>query len=167
MRTGRMCSFSVRLRTLKILGRPIIKGRASGRALVLKEPFAFAHGINPQTGAICDRRLSLFGQKLQGRVFVFPYGRGSTTGSTWILELARREKLPIAMVNLETEPIFASGLILSQAFYGVTVPTIDRLHRNPFEFIKAGDIVEVNSELGFVRLLDSARGADLGSGRRR
>lgn len=137
---------------MKIVGRPIISGKVTGRALVLREPFAFAHSINPKTGVVGDRRLPIAGLKLHGRVFVFPYGRGSTTGSTWMLELARQDRLPVAIINLETEPVIASGLLLSQALYGVNVPTIDHLQKNPFDFVETGNFVEVDSEHGFIRI---------------
>jgi len=133
-----------------VKGRSITMGRVEGGAIVTRQAFMFSHGINPSTGVITDKRHELYGRSVKGRVFVFPYGKGSTSGSSWILETIRLGNFPIALVNIETEPIIAIGVILGEMMYKKITPTIDRLERNPLEFIRSGDRVVVDSIAGLV-----------------
>ncbi len=141
---------------LTLKGRGINKGTARGRALVSKTPFAFAHGVDPSTGVISDLKHELRGHKMRGRVFIFPYGKGSTTGSTWILETIRRGNCAAAIINIETEPIIATGVILGELFYGRVVPAVDRLDQNPVDVIRTGDWVQVDASRGLVEVRPQA-----------
>jgi hypothetical protein len=110
----------------------------------------FPHGVNPKTGEIIEKRHELLGKNLRGKVFVFPYGIGSTTGGTWVLETIRCGNAPVAMINIETETIIATGVILAEMIYGKALPVIDRLDRNPVEVIETGDWVAVDGNTGTV-----------------
>lgn len=138
---------------LRIRGHSIIRGVAEGEALVSQQNFMFAHGVDPKTGIITDRKHELHGRSIKGKVFVFPQGKGSTTGSTWVLETIRQGNAPAAVINLETEPIIATGFILGELFYGKSIPVMDRLEKNPLHSIKTGDHVKVNSRAGYVEIL--------------
>ncbi len=131
-----------------VKGRGIIKGRAEGEALVTKQAFMFPHGINPKTGDIVDVRHELYGENIAGKVFIFPFGKGSTTGSTWILEAIRNDKFPLAMVNKETEPIIATGVILGEMLYSRKVPVVDRPEKDVFGLVETGDWVIVDGTKG-------------------
>jgi predicted aconitase with swiveling domain len=133
-----------------VRGRSITKGRVEGEAIVTKQAFMFSHGIDPRTGVVTDKRHELYRKNVKGKVFVFPYGKGSTSGSNWILETIRCGNFPIALINIETEPIIAIGVILGELIYEKTTPTMDRLERNPLEFIQSGDRVVVDSAAGVV-----------------
>ncbi len=135
-----------------IRGRCIVKGEAVGEALVTKQPFMFPHGINPETGEIIDKRHELFGLNMKGKIFVFPYGKGSTTGSTWILETIRCGSAPAAMVNLETEPVIATGVILGELLYGVRIPVMDHPDTDIFQKIETGDHVKIDAYKGTIEV---------------
>jgi predicted aconitase with swiveling domain len=137
---------------ITIRGRSITRGVSQGEALVTKQSFMFPHGIDTTTGIVTDVRHELHGLDISGKVFVFPYGKGSTTGSTWILEAIRNDKGPLAMINLETEPIIATGLILGELLYGRTTPTIDHPDKDVFKHIKTGDLVRVDSVSGIIEV---------------
>lgn len=138
---------------LVLRGRGISSGLAKGEAIVTRQPFMFAHGIDVATGIIIDERHELCGKSIAGKVFVFPYGKGSTTGSTWILENLRRGQGPIAIINLNTEPIIAASSIMAKIFFGIEVPIVDRLDKNPLEIIGTGDHVNVNGNTGTVEIV--------------
>ncbi len=137
---------------LKLKGRGITSGVAEGEAIVTAEPFSFSHGLDPTTGQIFDVSDELLGQSVKGKVLIFPYGKGSSTGSLYVIEAARLNNTPAAVINVETEPVIAGGFVLARILYNKEVPVVDRLDRNPIEVIKTGDWVKVDADNGTVEI---------------
>jgi hypothetical protein len=123
-----------------------------GEAIVSKMPFGFLWGIDPETGAVIDRMNPLNGRTVSGKVFVFPYGRGSTGGSGILLEVARRKVAPLAILNRIAEPIILSGALVADEMYKLKIPIVDSLDRNPDEVIETGNLVYVDGTKGLVRV---------------
>jgi|YelNatPaOPRAMG01_1025707.scaffolds.fasta_scaffold79379_2 predicted aconitase with swiveling domain len=140
-------------REIALRGRGLVPGRAEGEALVSPLAFGFWHGIDPRTGEIVDERNPLRGRNAAGKVLVFPYGRGSTGGSSVFLEAVRCGAAPCAIVNIESEPIVTIGALMAKEFYGKQIPIVDRLDRNPLEVIESGDVVLVDGDRGEVVVL--------------
>ncbi len=137
---------------LTFKGQGVVKGVAEGLALVSGQNLSLWGGLNPKTGLIIDRRHELCGQQVRGKVLVFPYGKGSTTGAIVLLEAVKCGNSPAAIVNVETEPILASGALMAQIFYKKTIPIVDRLDRNPIEVIHTNDYVRVDGDEGLVEI---------------
>ena len=76
-----------------IKGRGIFKGVAKGEALVMKQPFSFLGGVNPDTGIIIERGHELEGQSVAGKILLFPKGKGSTGGSYVLMEMKLKGEL--------------------------------------------------------------------------
>lgn len=133
-------------------GRTLNHGKVKAEAIVSNQVFGFWGGVDTSTGIIIDERHELYGKSIKGKVFVFPEGRGSTVGAAVILELVRCGNSPVAMVNVKTEAILASGVILADKFYNVVIPVVDRLDENPINTIHTGDIVEVDGDNGVVNI---------------
>jgi len=112
-------------------------------------------GLDPKSGLITDRRHELYGKKVSGKILVFPRGKGSVSGTTVLLEAIRLDKAPLAIVNLETEPIIAVGAVLAKKMYGKVVPIVDKPERNPMEIIRTGDLVKVDAKMGIVEVIKS------------
>ena len=127
---------------MELRGRSISKGIVEGTAIVSKKPFSFLGGVDEE-GNIIDKESDLYGQSLKGKIFVFPYGRGSTVGSYVIYGLAKRGILK-GIVNKECEPIVATGAILGG------IPLVDK---EDIEKIKTGDRIVVDGNRGVVRIL--------------
>jgi hypothetical protein len=125
-------------------GRSINPGRAEGEALVSREPIGFYGGIDPKTGLFIEKGHELEGRSVAGKILVFPKGKGSTVGSYVIYGLASNKVGPAAIVNQETEPIVATGVILAG------VPCVDGI---PTERMKTGDRLRVDGGAGTVELL--------------
>jgi predicted aconitase with swiveling domain len=141
------------MKNLKILkGKGITRGKKEEEAIVSKTAFGFYGAVDPKTGKISDRRHELYGKKIAGKVFVFPEGRGSTAGAIIILELARCGTAPAAMVNRITEPILATGAILAEKFYKITIPVVDNFKEDPIKEISTGDKVTVDADKGEVTI---------------
>ncbi len=128
---------------MELKGRSISKGIIEGIAIVSKKPFSFLGGVDEE-GNIIDKDSDLYGQSLKGKIFVFPYGKGSTVGSYVIYSLAKRGILK-GIVNKECEPIVATGAILGG------IPLVDKIDINK---IKTGDRIVVDGNTGVVKILN-------------
>ncbi|GHU27131.1 hypothetical protein AGMMS50256_06220 [Betaproteobacteria bacterium] len=140
-------------------GRGLGGGIAEGEALVTKQFFGFTHGVIPATGEISDERHEWRGLNLKGKIIVFPKGKSSSSGGVWILETARCENLPAAIVNVEAEAITGSGCIFARLLYNKKIPLVDRLDQDPCDVIRTGDIVRVDGDAGVVEILKRVGGS--------
>ena len=140
-------------RKLILRGRGCCQGIAEGEALVSQEPFGFWQGIDPETGIIINQRHDLAGQSITGKIFVFPYGRGSTGTPGIFMEAVRNGKGPAAIINLKSEPMIIVCALLAEEFLKKQIPVVDGLNQNPMKIIKMGDKLRVNGNTGEVEIL--------------
>lgn len=124
-------------------GRMISPGKAKGEAIVSSEPIGFYGGIDAKTGIVIEKGHPLEGQKVTGKILVFPCGKGSTVGSYVIYGLAKNGVGPVAIVNKETETIVATGVILAG------IPCVDQVDISK---IRSGDVVFVDADSGKVEI---------------
>ncbi len=124
---------------MKLKGEAVRKGRAEGKALVTKDPLSFLGGVNAETGVVIESGHELEGKKLKNKILVFPHGKGSTVGSYVIYQLVLNNKAPAAMINVNTEPIVATGAIIAD------IPLVHKLNKNPIEVIKNEDFVTIRN----------------------
>jgi hypothetical protein len=93
---------------------------------------------------VIERGHDLEGRSVRGKVLVFPGGKGSTVGSYVIYGLRKYGAAPVAIVNVETEPIIIGGCVLAR------IPLVDKLDKSPIDVIETGDWAEVDGDLGRV-----------------
>jgi len=129
-----------------INGRAISKGKAKGEVLLSRDEISFLGDVDPRTGVVVEKKLDAYRKSMAGKILVFPRGRGSTVGSYVLYQLKKNKKAPRAIINLEAETIVAVGAIISK------IPMVDRLERNPLEFLKNGDIIKVDGDKGLVEV---------------
>jgi len=122
--------------------RAISRGKASGQALISKEPIGFLGGVDPESGIVIEKNHPLEGKNISGRVLVFPNGKGSTVGSYVMLQLAKNNKAPAAIINTSAEPIIAVGAIISK------IPMVDKPGKDVYALIKDGMMIEVDGDKG-------------------
>ena len=132
---------------------PVLQGISQGEALVTKQPICLYDSLDPKSGRIVNRRHDLYGKNVSGKILIFPRGIGSSTSAATILEASRCNKVPKAIVNLETEPIIAVGAILSEKMYGRTIPIVHRPEKNPADLIRTHDLIRVDANQGLIELL--------------
>ena len=130
---------------MKYAGRALVSGAAHGIALTSKEPISLWGGLNPNTGEITDRRHERSGENVAGKVFVFPYGRGSSTASAILLESVKAGKAPAAIINMRVDPILALGAILADELYHKVVPVVV-LSEQDFDGLRDGDDVAIEAD---------------------
>jgi len=122
----------------KLRGRIIYKGKAEGEALVTAMPISFYGGVDPNTGVVIEKGHELQGVSINGKVLVFPQGKGSTVGSYTLYRLKKNGVAPAAMINKETETIVAVGAIISE------IPFVDKVD---IKKIKTGNIVSIENDV--------------------
>jgi predicted aconitase with swiveling domain len=129
---------------MKLQGRSIYRGQASGEALVTGMGISFFGGVDPESGVVVERGHELEGQSIAGKVLVFPSGKGSTVGSYTLYRLKMVGNAPVAIVNAECETITAVGCIIAE------IPCVDQV---PIDEMFSGEQVEVDGEQGTVAIL--------------
>jgi len=127
----------------EIQGRRIYKGKATGEALVTNVDLSFYGGVDPETGEVVEKGHPLEGKSVSGKVLVMPSGKGSTVGSYVLYALKKAEKAPIAIINMETDPVIAVGSIISE------IPTVDKIE---IDKIETGQKLEVDADRGIVTI---------------
>ncbi len=118
-------------------GRIIYKGKAEGEALTTAQPVSFYGGVDPDTGVVIEKGHELQGVSVNGKILVFPQGKGSTVGSYTLYRLKKNGVAPAGMINRECETIIAVGAIISE------IPCIDKVDINQ---IKTGDKVQIEND---------------------
>ena len=134
-------------------GKGYIDGIVEAEAIVSEKPFGFWQGIDTETGVVKDKRHDLYGQSLKGKVFIYPYGRGSTAYSGVFVDAVRSKVAPVALVNRKTEPMIIVGSVLAQECYQMTIPVLDQLEPDPIKTVKSGDIVRVDGKAGTLEIV--------------
>ncbi|TFF93380.1 MAG: DUF126 domain-containing protein, partial [Promethearchaeota archaeon] len=97
--------------------------------------------IDPKTGKIVEKNNSLFNQSISRKIFIFPYGKGSTVGSYVIYQLHKNGMGPAAIINNQAEAIIAVGAIISD---------IPMIHKIDIEKIPNNKEVFVNATEGYI-----------------
>ncbi len=133
---------------MKIKGRSISKGVASGKALISKQKISFLGAVDPTTGIIVDKSMAIYGKEITNRILIFTGGKGSTVGSYVIYQLKKHGKSPCAMINRRADTIVAVGAIIAE------IPVVDSLEIDPIEdeLIWDGEEVYVNGTEGYIEL---------------
>ena len=125
-------------------GRKIYQGTAQGEALVTTMGISFFGGVDPDTGVVVENGHPLEGQSINGKVLVFPTGKGSTVGSYTLYRLKRNGVAPVAIVNAQCETITAVGCIIAE------IPCVDQV---PIEQLKTGALLKIDGEQGKVEAI--------------
>ena len=128
---------------MKLTGRKIFKGKISGEALVTKDSISFYGGVDPDNGLVVEKGHELEGKSINGKILVFPSGKGSTVGSYVIYQMAKSKKGPKALVLHDCEAIVAVGAIISE------LPCVDQIDVSKIE---TGMNLEVDGESGTVEI---------------
>ncbi len=126
-----------------IQGRAIYKGKAQGMSLVCRQMISFFGGVDPDTGIIVQKDHDQKGESIANKILVFPSGSGSTVGSYTLYRLKQNGIAPLAIINLECEPITAVGCIIAE------IPCIDQVS---IEQIPDGAEVYVDGNQGSIEI---------------
>ena len=123
----------------------LVAGVGRGPALVLPEPLSFWGGLDPESGEIVDRRHPRSGEIVTGSVLVMPFGRGSSSSSSVLLEAVRAGTAPAAIILAETDGILALGATVALELYGKSPPVVV-LGPEDYPKLREGDEVTVEKD---------------------
>lgn len=132
---------------LFLRGRTVVKGRASGYALVTDKTISFVGGVDVRTGEFTEHDHPLYQKNVRDTVLVYPTGKGSTGGAYILYEAAYNHVAPAAIINHRIEQVTAVGAILAE------IPTMDQVIPDPVQTIHTGDWVEVDATEGVIRVI--------------
>jgi len=125
-----------------IRGKPVIRGRARGEALMSHEPLSFWGGYDWKTGEIIDRRHPLSGNIAAGKILAVPFTRGSSTTTAVLLEAIRAGTAPAAIITTETDFFFALASVVADELYAKPIPLI-ALEAADFASLQTGDQIAI------------------------
>jgi len=131
-------------------GRGLIRGSARGEALVSQKAFTFAHGVDPSTGDVTDVRSDMKGMNVRGKILFYPFGKGSTTASSWFLETVRLGNYPAAIVTEGVDLSAVIGSVMAKEIYGKDVPVVSGVPRTAYASVGTGAAVTVDADRGEV-----------------
>ena len=138
-------------------GRGITRGSATGKALVTRMPLNLTaahtkfHNLLHR-GQIRDRHHELFGERVEGKVLVFPHCVGSTFAGVVLLELIYRNASPLAIVVGEADALPVSGATLADVWFDRAIPMVECRDPGLFDHIRTGDCVTVDADVGKIVL---------------
>ena len=105
-------------------GRVLVRGSATGEALVLEEPLSLWGGLQPETGLIVEVNHPQRGATVTARILVMPSGRGSSSSATILAEAIRLGTAPGGIVLAEPDEILAIGSLAASELYGRSIPIV-------------------------------------------
>jgi predicted aconitase with swiveling domain len=139
------------LNSMSIKGKGLVLGKRKGGALVSQKVFTFAHGVDPATGRVTDVRSDIRGSNVRGTVLFYPFGKGSTTASSWFLETVRSRNHPAAIVTERDDLSAVAGSVLARLVYGKEMPVVSGVSRTLYSQIRQDAEVFVDADQGEVR----------------
>ena len=119
-------------------------------ALVLTEPISFWGGVSPASGLLIDPRSAHHRRSISGTALFIGELRGSSSGSSVLLELIHRRLAPAAIILDAPDAILALGAIVGREM-GWKSPPILRLSAAEQRRIGDGAQVSISRE-GHLRL---------------
>ena len=124
--------------------RRLVGGRATGEALVSKQPINFLGMVEPDTGIVRDASHDLFGRTVGGTVLAFPHGIGSSVGAYTIHSIKYSGAAPVAMLCGRPDLTVASGCALANIPLAV-------LDDGEMASLSSGIVVTVDTDAGTIR----------------
>jgi predicted aconitase with swiveling domain len=128
---------------------------ACAPALVLVEPLSFWGGISPQSGKLTDPRSRNHNRAVTGAALFISELRGSSSGSSVLLELIHRGLAPHAIILDSPDAILALGVIVGREMSWKSPPIL-RLPAAEQRLISNGASVSI-TRCGCLSILPAAR----------
>lgn len=126
-----------------------LRGEAKGEILFSNDPFSFWGGVDTETGVIKDKRHGNFQESMTGKIFAFPFGKGSSGAGTMIMEMVRLNSAPKAIINIQTDPVILTGPLIAAHFYDKCIPVIN-LSEEDYRKLENAKEVEVYADQDFI-----------------
>ncbi|WP_409968059.1 DUF126 domain-containing protein [Bengtsoniella intestinalis] len=126
-----------------------LSGATRAEVLYSNDPFSFWGGVERETGIVTDKRHGNFGVSMSGKIFVFPFGKGSSGAGTTLMEMVRQGTAPAAMVNITTDPVLLTGPLIAAHFYDKMIPVVD-LSEEDYKKLETAKEVEFFADADYI-----------------
>ena len=123
----------------------LVSGDASGEALFCRQAFTFARAVDPGTGMVLDARSGMAGTTIRGKILFYRQGKGSTAGSSWLVEAIRLGNGPAAVVTERPDLAAVVGSSLAGILYGRAIPVLSGIDAQVFAKAKRKAKAKVES----------------------
>ncbi len=100
------------MNAIVLTGIGLVSGNAEGPLALSSVPVAVAR-IDPETGILHEAGHPLNGRNLAGTILICPTGKGSSSGSYVLLNLAHRRLAPAAIVTTQADAVLIAGAVLA------------------------------------------------------
>ena len=127
-------------------GRGELLERVQGPVFVSRVPLSLWGGLDPKTGRVTDVRHPDHEACLQGQIWLVPWGRGSSSASSILLEAVKLGTAPLAILMREADGILALGAAVAQEMYGAC-PLVGVLEGKDWERVSGWSHVEIVGEV--------------------
>lgn len=136
---------------MRISCKYALRGNAKGEILFSNDSFSFWGGVDTETGIIKDKRHGNYQQSMSGKMFAFPFGKGSSGAGTMIMEMVRLDSAPKAIINIHTDPVILTGPLISTHFYDKCIPVIN-LSAEDYKKLEGAKEVEVFADQDYIEV---------------
>jgi len=125
---------------MKLKGRIINEGKATGTAIVLDVPFSFIGDFDAATGTLVIDGHPLHGTSIAGKILVCPTGKGGTIAPFIAYQAMQAGKAPAAILCETADPILCECALI------IDIPFLDRFSTSPVEAIKTGQTITIAND---------------------
>jgi len=122
-----------------------VENEAKGQIFTCSESLSFWGGVDPNTGEIIDSHHPNNGSSLTDKIVLMPSSRGSCSGSGVLLQLARNNLAPAAIVFTEAEEILTLGAIIAAKLFDSPVAIL-RLPAKIYEELSNANFAEIKHD---------------------
>ncbi|MBY8978057.1 DUF126 domain-containing protein [Rhodobacteraceae bacterium NNCM2] len=127
-------------------GRGVVKGTASGPALLSNTSLSFLGDLDIRSGKVVGESSDLLGSCVTGAVLLLPATRGSAGAWRFLYQLKVHRTHPAAIVTQEMpDPSVVQGAILAG------VPVVANASDNLWREIRDGHILTVDGTTGRIK----------------
>lgn len=130
---------------LEVLVPPSPARVLTGPTLHIVEPISFWGGVSATDGTLIGLQGGRSGQSVSGKVLLIRELRGSSSGSSVLLELIHRGIAPTAIILPDADAILALGALVGREMQWMT-PAIFRLPTVRQATLPEGVVVSIESE---------------------
>jgi predicted aconitase with swiveling domain len=122
-----------------------------GIALISREGFSPRYDLDRWTGLISRPGHALEGHNLKDKILITPSAKGGIAAGWAFYDIKHKDIAPKAFVFGVTNPVMVQGAV----FAGITIT--EGWSRDPYSWIKTGDIVRVDPVKKTLELIKAAQ----------
>ena len=144
---------------LRLTGKPVFKGTASGPALTTQTAINFTASFTKIKNLLPfwrsqfqDRHHEFYQKTAKDTVLVFPAVIGSTYTGMVLLELITSRCAPAAMIVQNADSLLVSGPVLGDTWFSRSFPIVEYPDTDIYNHISDDDTVWVNGDTGEINI---------------